>query len=282
MQIVDNRDDLRRWLGAQAASQRQVAFVPTMGNLHAGHLRLVEQARRNCDVVVVSIFVNPMQFGQNEDLDSYPWTPEADEAALRELQADLLYRPPVTDIYPGGLAQQTRVVVPLLSDILCGASRPGHFTGVATIVNRLFNLVQPDVSYFGKKDYQQYLVIRKMVADLAIPVEVVGVDTVREDSGLAMSSRNNYLSADELQQASGLYRVLGTVAEACRRQPAERQAIEQEARQQLAELGFRPDYVSVRRRVDLAEPLAEDRELIVLGAAWLGKPRLIDNLEFDI
>lgn len=280
MKIVEQASQLRPLISGYRAQGLSCGFVPTMGNLHAGHLALVDAAADQCDRVIVSIFVNPLQFGFDEDLDAYPSTPHDDEKALLEHGAAILYRPLVEDIYPVGLEAQTKVVVPGLSETLCGLSRPGHFTGVATVVNRLFNLVQADKAFFGKKDYQQFLLIRKMVSDLAMNVEVVGIDTVRMHSGLAMSSRNNYLSASELSQASGLYRVIQDVAEQYRIDSENSTAIVEHGQADLVKKGFVPDYLTVRRQSDLNEPEAGDINLVVLAAAWLGKTRLIDNLEF--
>ena len=271
MIIAKNVPELRAYLAQRRAGKR-LAFVPTMGNLHAGHLKLIEVARRLADMVVVSIYVNPLQFGANEDLDSYPRTPVEDCTALEAQGGELLFMPGDKEMYPRGRAAQTFVEVPVLSDVLCGASRPGHFRGVATVVNRLFNLVQPDLALFGKKDYQQLLVIRLMVSDLGMPVEIVGVDTVRESDGLAMSSRNSYLSAAERAEAPRLQRVLQDVVG--------KRISPEKAIVVLADAGWKPDYVEVRRRSDLAKPQAGERELVVLAAARIGATRLIDNLEF--
>jgi pantoate--beta-alanine ligase len=251
-----------------------------MGNLHAGHIALVDAAAEHCDRVIVSIFVNPLQFGPDEDLDAYPNTPGEDERALVERGVSILYRPTVKDVYPVGIESQTRVVVPGLSEILEGLSRPGHLIGVSTVVNRLLNQVQANKAFFGKKDYQQYRLIKKMVTDLAMDTEIVGINTVRLDSGLAMSSRNNYLSADELIQAAGLYRVIQKIAV-----QYETDATDNIVAHGIAELekkGFVPDYLAVRRQSDLDEPQEGDEKLVVLAAAWLGKTRLIDNLEFTL
>ncbi|MGL5393104.1 MAG: pantoate--beta-alanine ligase, partial [Shewanella sp.] len=210
-------EDIRTQVRAWRAKGETVAFVPTMGNLHQGHLTLVKQAAQKCDHVVVSIFVNPMQFGQHEDLDAYPRTLAADSQALTGAGAALLFTPTPAMIYPKGLAQQTYVEVPGISDMLCGESRPGHFRGVATIVCKLFNLVQPDVAFFGNKDYQQLLVIKTMVEDLSLPIEIIGVDTIREASGLAMSSRNGYLTADEKARAPALKQALDAMAQGIQR-----------------------------------------------------------------
>jgi len=270
---------LREQIAQWRRDGERVALVPTMGNLHAGHLRLVAEARRSAERVVASIFINPLQFGANEDFDAYPRTPEEDETALRATGTDLLFMPSVVEMYPRGVQNMTHVDVPGLGDILCGRFRPGHFSGVATVVNRLFNLVQPDVAVFGKKDYQQWLVIRRMVEDLAVPVEVIGVETVRESDGLALSSRNRYLSAAERAVAPLLYETLRTVREQVRAGEAPG-GVENNALAVLGQAGFRSDYVSVRRQADLGPPAAGDSELVALAAAWLGQTRMIDNLEF--
>ncbi len=256
-----------------------VAFVPTMGNLHYGHLTLVEAARERGDRVVVSIFVNPTQFGPTEDFLTYPSTPEADFAKLEEMGVDLLFAPSVEEMYPGEHCHHARTViqVPEISDMLCGEYRPGHFTGVATVVNKLFNIVQPDVAVFGTKDFQQLAVIRRMVWELSMPVEIVGAPIAREADGLAMSSRNVYLGEADRRSAPELYRSLCAARDALLGGGAIA-AIEGAGVQHLAEHGFRPDYFSVRRADDLQPPGADDRELVILAAAWLGKARLIDNL----
>jgi len=256
-----------------------VAFVPTMGNLHDGHLSLVRAAREVADRVVVSIFVNPLQFGAGEDFDSYPRTLEHDSDMLEGEGTDLLFAPPAQVVYPKPAEEQTRVEVPGISRLLCGASRPGHFVGVATVVCKLFNMVQPDIALFGKKDFQQLMVIRRMVEDLSMPVRVLGVETRREDDGLAMSSRNGYLTADERAIAPLLYRVMTGLAERIRQGNNDLAELQGQAARELEENGLRPDYVAVRRAEDLGEPGDEDRKLVILMAAYLGKARLIDNLE---
>jgi pantoate--beta-alanine ligase len=250
-----------------------------MGNLHAGHLRLIEHARAGADAVVASIYVNPLQFGPNEDFAAYPRTLEDDRSRLAAAGTDLLFAPGDAEIYPRGPQAQTVVEVPGVSDILCGAFRPGHFRGVTTVVNRLLNLVQPDVAILGKKDYQQLLLIRLMVADLGMNVAIEGVDTVREADGLAYSSRNGYLSADERRAAPLLYATLRDLADALRTSGAGAEEALQGARARLREGGFRPEYLELRRRTDLATAGAADREAVLLAAAWLGRTRLIDNLE---
>lgn len=278
---LETLEQLRRARQLWAESKASVAFVPTMGNLHEGHLRLVAAARELADKVIVSIYVNPMQFGANEDLDKYPRTLAADMEKLTAAGADAVFTPDTSMIYPRGLGDQTYVEVPGISDILCGASRPGHFRGVATIVCKLFNMVQPDHAVFGKKDYQQLMVIRLMSQDLSLPLTIHGIDTVRADDGLALSSRNGYLSTAERQQATAVYRSMQAVAHALQGERNDFQNIEQEARSILKDAGFTPDYVSIRRQADLTPPSAEDTQLVVLVAAYLGKTRLIDNLEIN-
>lgn len=268
------REQVRIWRGAG----ERIGFVPTMGNLHAGHLSLVEQARRSADRVVASVFVNPMQFGPGEDYDSYPRTLEEDRAQLEATGADLLFAPPVEEVYPLPLEAMTRVEVPQIGDILCGQFRPGFFTGVATVVTKLFNLVQPDLAVFGQKDYQQLIIIRRLVQDLSLPIEIEAAPTLRETDGLAMSSRNAYLSAAERQVAPQLHHTLEGLAAALHAGRRDSPALEQLGMQQLELAGFRPDYVSIRRAADLSVPGRDEPELVVLAAAWLGRARLIDNL----
>lgn len=274
---ADVRDRIKVW----RAQGSRIAFVPTMGNLHAGHLQLVQHARTLAGHVVVSIFVNPLQFVPGEDYESYPRTLDRDRAALMDANADLLFIPAVAEMYPAGAEQVTRVEVPGLNAILCGAHRPGHFTGVTTVVAKLFNLVQPDIAVFGEKDYQQLVIIRRMVSDLCMPIEVVGVGTVREADGLAMSSRNQYLNTAERAHAPQLYQILCSVKARVEAGEGDYGSIESAAREQLAEAGFEPEYVSLRRRADLALPGPGDSELIVLAAARLGSARLIDNVKIS-
>ncbi|AAN53945.1 pantoate--beta-alanine ligase [Shewanella oneidensis MR-1] len=273
-------DDIRTQVRAWRAKGETVAFVPTMGNLHQGHITLVKEAAKKCDHVVASIFVNPMQFGQNEDLDAYPRTLEADSQALTAAGAELLFTPTPAIIYPKGLAQQTYVEVPGISDVLCGASRPGHFRGVATIVCKLFNIVQPDIAFFGNKDYQQLLVIRTMVEDLSLPIEIIGIDTIREASGLAMSSRNGYLTAQEKAAAPALKKAIDAMAQGIK-QGISIEQVTEEAKASLTAAGFTPDYLEVRHADTLAKAETQDKALVILAAAYLGKARLIDNLRFD-
>jgi pantoate--beta-alanine ligase len=250
-----------------------------MGNLHAGHLSLVKEARKIADRVVASIFVNPMQFGAGEDFESYPRTLESDSRMLEAEGTDLLFAPSVQVMYPKPQAEQTRVEVPEISSLLCGATRPGHFVGVSTVVCKLFNMVQPDIAVFGNKDYQQLMVIRRMVEDLAMPVRIVGIDTVRESDGLAMSSRNGYLTGQERTLAPTLYRVLSSLASKLRDGDNDYARLQLQAASELDDNGFRTDYIAIRRAADLAEPVAGEKGLVILAAAYLGAARLIDNIE---
>lgn len=279
MITVRSVKELRRALADERAAGRRIVFVPTMGNLHEGHLRLVHEAHQQGETVVASIYVNPLQFGVNEDYANYPRTPEDDLEALEREKTNLVFLPNDEEIYPRGKDLQTIVEVPGISDILCGEFRPGHFRGVTTVVNRLFNLVSPDVAVFGKKDYQQLLVIRLMTSDLGLPIDIVGIDTVRESDGLAMSSRNRYLTKKERAQAPGLYTTLKQVVDYLRADDTRWSKLEAWAERELKANGFKPEYVSIRRQNDLAPPGSQDRELVILAAAYLGKTRLIDNIE---
>ncbi len=277
MRQVDTIAELRRQLGVWRRDGARIALVPTMGNLHEGHLRLVDVGRARADRVVVSVFVNPFQFGPGEDYDRYPRTLEQDRARLTDRGADLLFAPAVAEIYPRPLAESTYVEVPGITETLCGASRPGHFRGVATVVAKLFNLVRPDVAVFGEKDYQQLQVIRRLTADLNFPVEIVGVPVVRESDGLAMSSRNGYLTPEERARAPALYRTLCEARDAIAAGETDFAALCRRQRERLCRAGFRPDYFEIRR-ADLGEAAPGDRPLVILAAAWLGRTRLIDNL----
>ena len=278
MQTVHTIAELRAQVTAWKRAGEQVAFVPTMGNLHRGHIHLVERARELAPRTVASIFVNPMQFGPSEDFAAYPRTLDADSRQLEAAGLDLLFAPSVAEVYPRPLEQMTQVTVPELPAVLCGASRPTHFGGVTTVVSKLFNLVQPDVAVFGEKDWQQLVIIRRMAADLDMPVEIVGVPTVREPDGLALSSRNGYLSAEERTIAPTVYATLQATAERLRTGEENFAALETEAKARLAAAGFQPDYFEIRRPADLQCPLVGDRELRIFVAAWLGRARLIDNL----
>ncbi|HHQ42569.1 MAG TPA: pantoate--beta-alanine ligase [Chromatiales bacterium] len=281
MRVARDIAALEAALAPWRAAGDRIVLVPTMGNLHEGHLSLVDRARRLGDRVVVTLFVNPMQFGPGEDFERYPRTFEEDRRLLEARGADLLFAPETAELYPRGHGRTTAVEVPELSSILCGAFRPGHFRGVATVVAKLYNLVRPQVAVFGEKDYQQLVILRRMTEDLNFPVEVVGAPTVREPDGLAMSSRNRYLTAEERARAPLLYRTLRRVVERVREGARDLAAVEAEAMAALAAAGFRPEYVSVRRAGDLAPPAPGDRSLVVLAAAHLGSARLIDNIPFE-
>ncbi|NUO77613.1 MAG: pantoate--beta-alanine ligase [Lysobacter sp.] len=280
MLTVDDLAVLRSTLDAWRRDGLRVAFVPTMGNLHAGHHSLVRLARERADRVVVSVFVNPTQFGPNEDYGRYPRTPEADAAGLAAAGADLMWLPTVDTMYPYGPQATVEVRVPHVTDGLEGAHRPGHFDGVATVVARLFNQVGPDVAVFGRKDYQQLAVIRYLVRDLAFPIEIVAADTLREADGLAMSSRNQYLSEEERPRAAEIHRCLQWMRQAAQAGSA-REAVEAEAVQRLQSAGFVVDYAVIRRAdLGLPETGPTDAPRVALIAARLGRTRLIDNLEF--
>ncbi len=279
MHIVNTVSELRDAVKAWRSAGLRVALVPTMGNLHAGHLALVNEARKSADRVVVSLFVNPTQFGVGEDFETYPRTEQEDQEKLAASGADLLFLPDVSEIYAPDA--KTVVSVTGLSEWYCGAARPGHFDGVATIVCKLFNIVQPDVALFGLKDFQQLTVIRTMARDLDIPVDIVGVATVREASGLAMSSRNGYLTAEEKTVAAKLYQSLCAARDAVLAGRQSYEDIERKAMLFLQESGFQPDYFSVCRIRDLKKAGAGDVELVLLTAARLGKTRLIDNICFS-
>lgn len=280
MQIVETVSALRETVRQWRAAGETVAFVPTMGNLHAGHLHLAETAKKLAERTVVSIFVNPAQFGPGEDFSAYPRTLEQDILHLRTVGVDLSFAPSVEEIYPAGAA--TFVEVPGLSDILCGQFRPGHFRGVTTVVCKLFNMVQPDIAIFGEKDFQQLAAIRRMTADLNLPVRIVGAPTVREANGLAMSSRNGYLTDEEKERAAALYRALQQAGAGLAQGRRDYAEIEREQGETLAGAGFRLDYFSIRRLDDLAVPAADERDFVVLAAARLGKARLIDNLQVRV
>jgi pantoate--beta-alanine ligase len=277
MQQVATVAELRQSVAAWRRVGERIAFVPTMGNLHAGHLRLVETARRHAQRVVASVFVNPLQFGAGEDFGRYPRTLEADALALQGAGCDLLFAPTVETMYPRGQAALTRVQVPGISEDLEGRFRPGHFDGVATVVALLFQQVQPDLACFGEKDYQQLAVIRRMVADLQMPIEIVGVPTERAADGLALSSRNQYLSPAERALAPALYAELRAVAQALRDGAGDPPALEQKGLQALRAQGFQPDYLVIRS-LDLGPPAAPFEQTVILAAARLGATRLIDNL----
>jgi pantoate--beta-alanine ligase len=273
MQIHSSIADLRSALKGRG----RVVFVPTMGNLHAGHISLMEQARTHGDTVVASIFVNRLQFGPNEDFDKYPRTFQADCDKLTAAGVDVLFAPTETDLYPE--PQEYVVEPPAIQNILDGEFRPGHFRGVATVVLKLFNIVQPQAAVFGKKDYQQLMVIRNMTRQLALPITIVGGETVRADDGLALSSRNGYLSATERAEAPRLYRLLNEIRDAIRNGESDTAKLEQNAMADLASAGWKTDYVAVRQQSDLSVPNGVNTPLVVLAASRLGNTRLIDNIE---
>jgi len=276
MEITTTVAGLRQRLAKETA----IAFVPTMGNLHAGHLQLVEVAKQHGRCVVVSIFVNPLQFGANEDLASYPRTLDADCEKLQAAGVNVVFAPSEAEMYP--VEQTITVNPPPIANELCGAARPGHFAGVATVVLKLFNMVQPQVAVFGKKDFQQLFIIRELVKQLNLPIAIIGVDTRRDENGLALSSRNGYLSAAQRLEAPRLQRALQLVVEAAKKGGQDFAAIEAQTAQYLTQLGWIVDYVSIRSAQTLLPAENTERQLVVLAAARLGKTRLIDNLEFSL
>lgn len=282
MQTFHHIASVREAVSALRRQGKRIGFVPTMGNLHEGHLALVKQAQQQADWVVVSIFVNRLQFGLNEDWDRYPRTVEEDTAKLKAIGCDCLFYPEEAEVYPNGIEAQTRVVVPTMTDVLCGASRPGHFEGVTTVVSKLFNMVQPDLAVFGKKDFQQLAVIRRMVEDLCMPVEILEGDIVREDDGLAMSSRNAYIKEDERPKATQLNHSLNWIKAQIESGNFEFTALEQVAAQQIENAGFRPDYVKICNAATLEPAANDDRRIAILGAMYTEAARLIDNVTLDL
>lgn len=278
MQVFHHIRELREALAAERSAGKRIGFVPTMGNLHSAHLALVETAKRNCEVAVCSIFVNPLQFGLNEDWDKYPRTLDADTQKLESVGCDYLFCPSDSEIYPNGMAEQTRVIVPSMTDVLCGASRPGHFEGVTTVVTKLFNIVQPDEAIFGIKDFQQLAVIRRMVEDLCIPVKITAGEIVREADGLAMSSRNGFLTQEERPRVAVLHQVLNETRRALEAGRSDFAELSKEARAKIEAAGFRVDYFTIcnSRTLELAAP--KDREITLLGAMFTHGARLIDNV----
>jgi pantoate--beta-alanine ligase len=271
-------DALRAAVAGARKSGKRIGLVPTMGNLHAGHLTLVSEARKHCDYVVATIFVNPLQFGPTEDLDKYPRTFEADCAGLQAAGCDALFMPNARAMYPQGLDVHTKVSVPHVSTLHCGKTRPGHFDGVCTVVNKLFMMALPDAAFFGLKDFQQFHIISRMVADLCMPIALHGVPTVREESGLALSSRNGYLDAAERERATSLYAALRNCAQRIESGSRDYAALESSAASELNDAGLRPDYVHICARDTLLPAAPADRELVILAAAYAGSTRLIDNI----
>jgi len=279
MDTIYNTAELREVVAGWRRNAERIAFVPTMGNLHDGHLSLLARARAIADRTVVSIFVNPIQFGKGEDYATYPSTLKEDQDKLERHGLDVLFAPNLQQLYPGGIEEDTRVTVPGLSTILCGEFRPGHFSGVATVVTKLFCSVQPDCALFGQKDLQQLMVIRRMVDDLCMPIEIIGQPIVREADGLAMSSRNSYLSSVERAKAPIIYQILQHASREVRSADVDFRSLEASCVEKLRTSGFKPEYFSIRRSFDLAQADETDRDLSILTAAWLGSARLIDNVQ---
>jgi len=282
MHSVESIDALREKVKQWRQDKLTIAFVPTMGNLHLGHLSLVEKAKQLADKVVVSVFVNPMQFDDKNDLSAYPRTLTADIELLASVNCDLVFIPTSELIYPNGMDNQTVITVPGMDDKLCGQARPGHFDGVATVVTKLFNMVQADIAVFGEKDYQQLLLIKKMVADLNLAVQVVAGETYRENNGLAMSSRNQYLTTQQRDEAAYLYQSLMKMKEKLEQGEEDYAALEKTTFKHLQEAGFYPDYVDIRRADNLAKAEKDDKSLRILIAARLGAARLIDNIACNL
>lgn len=281
MKIETTLSGVRAALRQARQAGKSIAFVPTMGNLHDGHIGLIEAARTRADFVVASIFVNPTQFGVNEDFDKYPRTLEADSVRLANAACDLLFAPGAEEMYASGRGQATSVRITGITEILCGASRPGHFDGVCTVVSKLFNIIQPDMALFGEKDYQQLAVVRQLVAELAFPVKIIGVPTARAPDGLALSSRNGFLSDSERSRAPLIHQCLQQLRDAIRQGQRDYGSLADAAKAHLAKCDFTPDYVEIRRQ-DLMPAGPEDRHLVILVAAKLGATRLIDNLAFTL
>jgi pantoate--beta-alanine ligase len=279
---VSDTEELRQHLGEWRAAGDHIALIPTMGNLHAGHLSLVDLAREHAEKIVVSVFVNPTQFGDDEDIDDYPQTLERDKRRLLRSDVDILFVPGVSTLYPFGIEDSTTVAVPALSNEFCGEFRPGHFDGVSSVVTRLFGLVQPDVAVFGQKDYQQQLIIRRMTADLRFPIRIVTGETVRDEDGLALSSRNQYLTDKERATAPVIFNVLNSIGESLQSGKRNYEGLQDDAIKTLADAGLTPDYVSIRRAENLAEPDRDCDELVIFVAATLGKARLIDNIVVSV
>lgn len=281
MHVFHHIQSVRETLAKARVEAKRIAFVPTMGNLHEGHIALVEQARSIADIVVVSIFVNRLQFGLNEDWDRYPRTLEEDIRKLKSAGCDVLFCPDEHEIYPNGMEAQTRVVVPTMAEVLCGASRPGHFEGVTTVVTKLFNIVQPDAAVFGIKDFQQLAIIRRMVEDLCMPIEIVAAEINREHDGLARSSRNRYISETERLNANQLYLCLKSVKAEIEAGNTDFELLEVQAIEKIREAGFKPDYFKVCNSRTLDPAADDDSSVTVLGAMYTDKARLIDNISLE-
>ena len=282
MNTLHSIAQLRAALARARQDNKRIGLVPTMGNLHDGHIALVEKALQRTDYVVVSIFVNPLQFGANEDLDSYPRTLAEDQRKLLDAGAHVVFAPSVNDMYPEGMQGHTLISVPVVSEGLCGASRPGHFDGVATVVGKLLNIVQPDLAVFGEKDFQQLAVIRKMAHDLCLPVQIMGAPIVRAADGLALSSRNGYLSDEQRRVAPRLYQTLQQIQQHLADGRRDFPAIIEEARVALTAAGFQPDYLDLRDAHSLQPVTPNCQDIVILAAAYLGTTRLIDNLQVSL
>jgi pantoate--beta-alanine ligase len=282
MDVIFDLKTLREKIRFWKKDGLSISFVPTMGNLHAGHQSLISGASEKGDKTIVSIFVNPIQFGHGEDYEKYPSTLDHDLVKLGDESVDMVFAPNLNELYPAGIESDTRVTIPALSEILCGKFRPGHFSGVATVVMKLFNNVQPDFAFFGEKDFQQILVIRRMAEDLLLPIEIVSMPIIREIDGLAMSSRNSYLSKVERASSVEIYSVLVQAAKSLSEGFTSIDEIETQSISTLAEKGFDVEYCSVRQPLDLATPTAGNKNLVILVAAWLGDIRLIDNIRVDL
>ncbi|WP_095098277.1 pantoate--beta-alanine ligase [Pseudomonas sp. Irchel 3A5] len=281
MNTVKTVRELRAAVARARSEGKRIGLVPTMGNLHSGHAALVTKAAQRADFVVATIFVNPMQFGPNEDLATYPRTLAADQERLLEAGCHLLFTPNVEEMYPHGMADQTVVSVPVISEGLCGASRPGHFDGVSTVVSKLFNMVQPDLAVFGEKDFQQLAVIRALVRDLNMPIQIIGEPTVRAEDGLALSSRNGYLNEEQRATAPVLYKVIQQIGAAVDNGDKNFVTLLDAGKRQLEAAGLRPDYLEIREATSLRPATEQDSDLVILAAAFLGKTRLIDNLHLN-
>ncbi|PRB79861.1 pantoate--beta-alanine ligase [Pseudomonas sp. MYb185] len=282
MNTLHSIAQLRAALARARQENKRIGLVPTMGNLHDGHIALVEKALQRSDYVVVSIFVNPLQFGPNEDLDSYPRTLAEDQRKLLDAGAHMVFAPSVNEMYPEGMDGHTLVSVPVVSEGLCGASRPGHFDGVSTVVSKLLNIVQPDLAVFGEKDFQQLAVIRKMAHDLCLPAQIMGAPIVRAADGLALSSRNGYLDETQRRSAPRLYQTLQHIEQQLVGGRRDFPVVIEEARIMLTEAGFRPDYLDLRDALTLQPANSETQDMVALAAAFLGATRLIDNLRFSL
>ncbi len=282
MLIVETALVLRREIRRWKQEGKRIALVPTMGNLHDGHLAIIDQAKQQADIVIASIFVNPMQFDRQSDLANYPRTLQEDCEKLKRRSINLVFAPSPQEFYPQGMEKQSFVEVPELSTILEGASRPGHFRGVATVITKLFNLVQPDIALFGEKDYQQLQVIRKLVSDLSFDTQIISVPTVRAKNGLALSSRNNNLSSEELKKAPQLHRIMLQAGQKLVESPSITSVIIEEMEESLRQAGFTPDELFIRDADTLAELSNSSQRAVILMAAWLGQTRLIDNLQLDL